>query len=66
MNSSTYTNWRTSSRSSGGDNCVEIAVADNATVGMRDSKDRTGAVLEFTADTWADFLHGIRHGEFDA
>ena len=44
MDHSTFTNWRKSRRSSGGDNCVEIAIAADSTVGVRDSKNRTGPV----------------------
>lgn len=53
--------WRTSSRSSGNGGtweCVEVAVAPGV-VGVRDSKDRTGPVLVFTAHSWVAFL-----GEF--
>ena len=61
-----FTNWRKSSRSGGGDNCVEVAFASDGTVGVRDSKNPTGPVLEFTAGQWAAFTGGIRGGEFDA
>lgn len=57
--------WKKSSRSDGqGANCVEVAVA-SGTVGVRDSKNRDGAVLAFTADDWTAFLTGIKSGEFD-
>lgn len=61
-----FTNWRKSSRSGGGDNCIEVAVALDGTVGMRDSKDQTGPVLGFTRGEWTAFTNGIRDGEFDA
>ncbi|MGW2373127.1 MULTISPECIES: DUF397 domain-containing protein [Kitasatospora] len=35
--------------------CVEIALT-SSTVRVRDSKDRTGPQLAFTAQAWADFL----------
>ena len=60
-----FTGWRKSKRSSAGDNCVEVAFADNGEVGVRDSKNPTGAVLEFTPAEWAAFTGGIRDGEFD-
>ena len=60
-----YSNWHKSSRSSGGDNCVEVAFADNGDVGVRDSKNRTGPVLEFTPPEWAAFIGGVRDGEFE-
>jgi Domain of unknown function (DUF397) len=66
MDSNTFTNWRKSSRSGGGDNCVEVGFAANGTVGVRDTKDPTGPVLTFTAAEWAAFTDGVRHGEFDA
>jgi len=65
MNSSKFTNWRKSSRSGGGDNCVEVALAVDSTVGVRDSKNPTGPVLEFTAAEWGAFTGGVRDGEFD-
>lgn len=58
--------WRKSTRSSGGDNCVEISFADNGEVGVRDSKNPEGAVLEFTPTEWAEFTGGVRDGKFDA
>lgn len=58
--------WRKSTRSSGGDNCVEVSFADNGDVGVRDSKDPTGPVLEFTPTEWLAFTGGVRDGEFDA
>ncbi len=45
MELSKFTNWRKSRRSGGGDNCVEVAFASDGSVGVRDSKDRTGPVL---------------------
>lgn len=45
MHPEKFTNWRKSSRSGGGDNCIEVVFALDGTVGMRDSKDRTGPVL---------------------
>ena len=71
----TFIHWRTSSRSSGGDNCVEIGLAASAAtgaastgrhVGIRDSKQRgRGPVLEFSSGEWADFLAATKTGRFD-
>lgn len=48
--------WRKSSHSGGeGGNCVEVARLAPE-VGVRDSKDRTGAVLRFAPKAWAAFL----------
>lgn len=51
--------WRKSSRSGSVSNCVEVAVAIDA-VGVRDTKDREGAVLAFSNDRWADFVRALR------
>jgi hypothetical protein len=46
--------WRksTCSGSNGGD-CVEVASADG--VSVRDTKDRDGVTLSFTAEAWEQF-----------
>ncbi|MEH1012685.1 DUF397 domain-containing protein [Micromonospora sp. CPCC 206060] len=57
--------WRKSTRSGGNGQCVEARYVDhNAQV--RDSKDRQGPVLSFTADQWTDFVGSIKAGSFDA
>jgi hypothetical protein len=57
--------WRKSSRSSpSGDNCVEVAFADEA-VAVRDTKNREAAMLVFTGEEWSAFLDGVKAGEFD-
>lgn len=43
--------------------CVEVAFVDGQ-VGVRDSKDRQGPMLLFTAHEWEAFLAGAREGEF--
>jgi hypothetical protein len=63
---SKFTQWRKSSRSSGGDNCVEIAIAGDGSIGVRDSKQHgRGPVLEFTPSEWDAFVGGVKDGEFD-
>ncbi|RLP82612.1 MULTISPECIES: DUF397 domain-containing protein [unclassified Micromonospora] len=54
----TRADWRTSTRSSGNGNCVEVATVDGQ-VAVRDSKDRSGPVLAFDASAWRTFLHGV-------
>ena len=55
--------WRKSSRS-GNNGCVEVALAADE-IAVRDSKDRDGPVLRFTAHEWGAFLAGVRDGEFE-
>jgi Domain of unknown function (DUF397) len=60
-----FTNWRKSTLSSGGDNCVEVAFAADGSVGVRDSKQQgLGPVLEFTPGEWEAFLGGVKSDEF--
>ena len=56
MTTRQYTGWRTSSRSDGDGNCVEFTQADDGTIGVRDSKDPNGPVLEFGPDAWRRLL----------
>lgn len=61
----TFTGWRKSSWSSGGDNCVEIGFAADGRVGVRDTEhEGRGPWLVFTAGEWDAFLQGVRDGEF--
>jgi hypothetical protein len=56
--------WRKSTRSGAAGHCVEVAETP-AAVYVRDSKDASGPVLRFAAPYWADFVEGVRNGEFD-
>ncbi|MGC5284946.1 DUF397 domain-containing protein [Micromonospora sp. DT231] len=56
--------WKTSTRSNEG-NCVEVATP-TPTVMVRDSKDRHGPALAFSAGQWVDFVQGIKTGKFEA
>lgn len=47
----TRAEWRTSTRSSGNGNCVEVAGVAGR-VAVRDSKDRSGPVLAFPTTSW--------------
>jgi hypothetical protein len=60
-----FTNWKKSSYSSGDDNCVEVAIADDGTVGLRDSKNRDAGILAIDGASWTAFVAGVRDGEFD-
>jgi uncharacterized protein DUF397 len=55
--------WRKSTRS-GNNGCVEVAFVGNQ-IAVRDSKDRGGPVLVFTAHEWEAFVGGVRTGEFE-
>ncbi len=52
--------WKTSSRSGNGGNCVEAR--STADVNVRDSKDRQGPVLTFDRAAWSAFLDGVKSG----
>ena len=56
--------WRKSTRSGAAGHCVEVAESPS-TIYVRDSKDVAGPVLRFAAPEWADFVTGVRNGEFD-
>jgi hypothetical protein len=55
--------WRKSVRS-GTNGCVEVGLVEGQ-IAVRDSKDRQGPVLVFTAHEWEAFLGGARDGEFE-
>lgn len=46
--------WRVATYTGGNGNCVEVGSADRAIL-VRDTKDRSGGTLTFTADVWATF-----------
>lgn len=51
--------FRTSSYSgSGGGQCVEVGAASRVLV--RDSQDRAGETLAFSADAWGTFVNSIK------
>jgi hypothetical protein len=56
-------NWRKSSRSGGGDNCVEVRYLDGV-VQVRDSEDPE-PIQTYTRSQWSAFLAGVRSGEFE-
>ncbi len=58
--------WVKSSLSFANGDCVEVADLPGGGVGVRDSRDPDGLVLQFTADEWSAFLGRARNGEFDS
>jgi hypothetical protein len=57
--------WLKSTFSSGNGQCVECAHLSDGDMAVRDTKNRSGVVLRFTADEWKAFLAGVRSGEFE-
>jgi hypothetical protein len=56
--------WRTSSRSNGARDCVEVAVVPGR-VGVRDSKDRSGPALVLPPPAWRAFVGDLQLDGFD-
>ena len=57
--------WRKSSRSTGGNDCLEVAQS-RTTCLVRDSKNPEGARLTVGPQAWATFLGRIKHGTSDS
>jgi len=57
--------WIKSSFSFANGDCVEVASLPDGGIGVRDSKDTSGPVLQFTQSEWQAFIGGARNGEFD-
>ncbi|WP_039794249.1 DUF397 domain-containing protein [Nocardia araoensis] len=55
--------WFKSSHSGGKDDCVEVAHLEGGMVGVRDSKNPTGAALVFAPGIWDAFTAHVLHGE---
>lgn len=56
---STSARWVTSSHSSSGVNCVEVALTPDA-IGVRDTKDRAAGTLAFKPESWAKFIAALK------
>ncbi|WP_280245391.1 DUF397 domain-containing protein [Nocardia abscessus] len=57
--------WFKSSYSGGDKECVEVAFLPNNLVGVRDSKNLSGAALVFTSRDWSAFVAVARRDGFD-
>jgi len=60
MEGSSALSWRKASYSgNNGGNCVEVGKA-SGTIAVRDTTNREGETLTFSADTWRAFLGAIK------
>ena len=57
--------WRKSTASNPTGNCVELAVLDDGSVTVRNSRFPDGPHLTYTRAEIAAFLHGVQAGEFN-
>ncbi len=60
--------WREASYSTANGTCVEVSATGAVgpdVVLVRDSKDRDGGRLAFTAAAWDAFVAGVKRGAFD-
>jgi len=58
--------WRVSSMCGGNGECVAVAKLPDGDIVVKDTKERNGHVLRFSASEWGAFLDGVRAGEFEA
>lgn len=56
--------WMISSRCSN-KSCVEVGRMPDGSVAVRDTKDRGRPPHVYTSQEWADFVAGVKAGEFD-
>lgn len=53
-------NWRKASYSNGSGDCVEVGNAAPVVL-VRDTKDRDGGTLAFSAEAWREFAAGLKY-----
>jgi hypothetical protein len=53
--------WRISSYSSAGENCVEVALVPDRML-VRDSKHRESGLIAFNRPVWTKFITEVGHG----
>jgi hypothetical protein len=56
---STFNDWRKASYSNGSGQCMETA-SSTGTIAVRDTTNREGETLTFTADSWASFTASLK------
>jgi hypothetical protein len=54
-----WNDWRKASYSNGSGQCVETA-SKAGTIAVRDTTDRAGGTLSFSADAWAAFTASLK------
>lgn len=64
MQASPQPEWRRSSHSGGGNNCVEAAQI-GAAVAVRDSKNSEGRPVTLPSSAWRALIGQMKDGEFD-
>jgi hypothetical protein len=57
--------WRKASQSDGSGACVEVAVFQDGTIGVRDSKNPDGPKFVLTRTIWMALLAEAKKGRFD-
>jgi hypothetical protein len=65
INSNQGLAWRKARRSTGNGCRVEVTEAANGMIVVRNSKDRRGPAVKYTADEWNAFIVRAKNGEFD-
>lgn len=55
--------WRKSSHSGSGGQCVEVALNIPGTTAIRDSKDPHGPAFVLGQNAWSSFLAAVKYGE---
>ncbi len=60
----TKNQWHVSTFSGANGSCVEVRQADDG-VDVRDTKNRSGGTIHPDRSAWAEFIDGVRDGEFD-
>ncbi|WP_203994634.1 DUF397 domain-containing protein [Virgisporangium aurantiacum] len=57
--------WKKSTRSAASNNdCVEVSVLETGVL-VRDSKNKSGPMLQFHTQSWIAFIEAVRDSQFD-